>query len=857
MSAFVLPLIDCTPDLGDRVGGKAIGLGSLLRHGHRVPDGFAVTTSAYLATLGPMLDQLADMVGGQPQTVTDRELSAQIRAVVAEQPVPDEVVDAIRQAYLELDPTGQSLVAVRSSATAEDLPDASFAGQQDTYLGIQGPDAIVEHVARCWASLFTPQAIGYRRRFDVPQDGLAMSVVVQVMVDADAAGVMMSLDPMTGQRDTVFISAAHGLGEGVVKGDVESDSIWVDSATLGITRTDLSNQRREHRFNHASRLVEVVAIAPEAGDAPAITAAEASELANIAVRMELAQGCPQDLEWAVGRDANGSRVVFLLQSRPETVWANRSAASVTVPRAMHSVTRPDTTWTTTNVGESVPGIPTPLGWSMWSVAGEHAMRSAFHAIGALSARERKLPDAPEDWLLGIFHGRASLSVSLVCEWAERVPGTDPVMMAEQIFSARPDAYVPRSQRRYYPRVLAKSVLPLFRVKRMVLDDRSDAEAFRAATLAELASATEERTRELLEQALAIHRRCLSTQTLLTMAVCQPVTDQLLRMAASVNLSGEDLMAGYGGHDETAAVTDLWACSRGRLDLDTFLARHGFHAWQEGELSSRSWREDPAPVLNLIESYRRRGDDTDPAIAEGVRMGRRETLEREFLDALPGPRRPAGRLLLHLARAFVPLRGIAKGSFVQSLDVVRAAARRLGTMLADDGRLADREDIFYLTLPEIRESLPASVAEVVAARRAERAGYESVEIPTVFTGEPAATETRPQAGADLIVGTGASPGVVEGRARVVTRPEDAIVEDGEILVARDTDPSWASLMFLSSALVADIGGVMSHTAIVARELSLPCVVNTRDASRTLATGDLIRVNGSLGTVEVLDRVVPTP
>jgi len=854
MSAFVLPLVDCTPELGDRVGGKAIGLGALMRQGHRVPNGFAVTTSAYVAALGPILDRLADMVSGQPEAATDRELSAHIRAVVEDQPVPGAVTEAIRQAYLELDPTGQALVAVRSSATAEDLADASFAGQQDTYLGIQGPEAVVQHVVHCWASLFTPQAIGYRRRLDVPQDGLAMAVVVQTMVEAEAAGVMMSLDPMTGQRDTVFISAAHGLGEGVVKGDVESDSIWVDSTTLGITRTDVSQQRHEHRFDHSTRLVEAVELAHEVGATPAITAAEASELAHIAVQMERAQGCPQDLEWAVARDTSGNRVAFLLQSRPETVWANRSTSSVSASRALHGVTRADTTWTTTNVGESVPGIPTPLGWSMWSVAGEHAMRSAFHAIGALSASERELPDAQEDWLLGIFHGRASLSVSLVCEWTERVPGTDPVTMAEQIFSARPEAYVPRSQRRYYPRVLAKSVLPLFRVKRMVLDDRRDAEAFRAATLAELPSATEDRTRQLLEQALTIHRRCLSTQTLLTMAVCQPVTDQLLRMAASVDLSGEDLMAGYGGHDETAAVTDLWACSRGQLDLDTFLARHGFHAWQEGELSSRSWREDPAPVLSLIESYRRRGDVTDPAIAEAVRMARREELEREFLDALPRLRRPAGRLLLRLARTFVPLRGIAKGSFVQSLDVVRAAARRLGSMLADDGRLADREDIFYLTLPEIREGLPAQVAEVVAARRAERAGYESVEVPTVFTGERAATETRRQAGADLIVGTGASPGVVEGRARVVTRPEDAVVEDGEILVARDTDPSWASLMFLSSALVADIGGVMSHTAIVARELSLPCVVNTRDASRTLTTGDLIRVNGSLGTVEVLDRVV---
>jgi rifampicin phosphotransferase len=212
----------------------------------------------------------------------------------------------------------------------------------------------------------------------------------------------------------------------------------------------------------------------------------------------------------------------------------------------------------------------------------------------------------------------------------------------------------------------------------------------------------------------------------------------------------------------------------------------------------------------------------------------------------------GRLLLRLARTFVPLRGVAKGSFVQVLDVVRAAARRLGEHLAHTGVLADAEDVFYLTLPEIRSGSVAAVSALIATRRAERAAYEGMEIPPVFCGEPTPIVTVPVAMSDTIAGTGASPGVVEGRARVVTRPDQARVEDGEILVARDTDPSWATLMYLSSGLVADIGGVMSHTAIVARELSLPCVVNTGNASKTLKTGDLIRINGTAGSIEVLKR-----
>jgi pyruvate,water dikinase len=849
MPGYVVDLTACSSDGAADVGGKAAGLGALLAAGMPVPAGFAVTTSAYRESVAAISRELA-AIAATP-AIGDAETSAQLRACFDELPLPEHVAAQVRQAYLALDPSGRALVAVRSSATAEDLAEASFAGQQDTYLGVRGAESVLEHVARCWGSLFTPQAIGYRRQFDVPVDGLAMAVVVQSMVDAEAAGVMMSLDPVTGDRSTVFISAAHGLGEGVVVGDIESDSIWVDKRGPTVTRVESAHQQEAYRYD-ADGVVRRQPLAAELGNKPALLPQEAVELARIAIRMERQQGCPQDLEWAIDLDDTGTRRIRLLQSRPETVWANRSTRP-----ALHGPTRRDTTWTTTNVGESVPGIPTPLGWSMWSLAGEIAMRSAFHAIGALSRREVDIPVDPRDRLLGIFLGRASLSVSLLCDWAERVPGTDPVTMSEQIFSARPQGYVPRSKWRYYPRVALKAGAPLFRVKRMVLGDRADAEAFRAKALRALTDSDEDTTRGLLEDALAIHRRCLSTQTLLTMAVCQPITDALLRIAATVGFSGEELMAGYGGHDETVAVTDMWACSRGKLNVDTFLARHGFHGWQEGELSACSWREDPTPVLSLIESYKERDDAADPAIAERQRMVAREKLEAEFLAALPRTRNSLARLLLRLARSYVPLRGIAKGSFVQSLDVVRAAARRLGTLLHDRGELADQEDIFYLTLPELRAQLPADVNHLVAVRKRERAGYASLELPTVWSGEAVPIESAPDAGDNVIVGSGASPGVVEGRARVVTWPDDAHIAEGEILVAHNTDPSWASLMFLSSGLVADIGGVMSHTAIVARELSLPCVVNTKSASKTLRSGDLIRVNGARGTVEILERAISAP
>jgi pyruvate,water dikinase len=308
-------------------------------------------------------------------------------------------------------------------------------------------------------------------------------------------------------------------------------------------------------------------------------------------------------------------------------------------------------------------------------------------------------------------------------------------------------------------------------------------------------------------------------------------------------------------------------SRGRLDRAAFLDRHGYHGPGEGEISGRVWREDAAPVEALLAGYRATGDDADPAGAEAGRVAERRRAEAALLAALPATRRGGARLVLRLAGTYLPLRGVGKVAFLQSLDVARAAARRMGTLLAADGILADPEDVFFLTLVELTGHLPADPAAVVAERRARHAHYGTLRIPGMFRGAPEAEaaaekpEQEAAAGPAPLTGTGrgasltgagASPGVVEGRVVVVTEPATADVEPGDILVARTTDPSWASIMFLCKALVVDIGGLLSHAAVVARELGIPCVMGTQCGTRALRTGDLCRVDGSAGTVEVLER-----
>ena len=330
---YTLFFKEAKPEDYPKLGGKGASLASMSLAQFPVPIGFSITTDAYqelLDSSGFKTEILARIKGISFENKTDLDkISSEIRDLVLKMDMPKPVLKSIKTAYKKLcdiTNTHNDLpVAVRSSANAEDLPDASFAGQQDTYLWVVGENAVIEHVKKCWASLFTARAINYRHDHKIAEDGVLMSVVVQKMVNAKTAGVAMTLNPLNGDRSKIVIDAAWGLGEAVVSGEVTPDNFLVDKVMLSVIKANIQNKHIEHVPDKATKTVVVKEITGERATQPSLTETELKDLCEMAKIVEKHYGCPQDIEWAIDFDLPEGQNLTLLQSRPETVWSQKKA----------------------------------------------------------------------------------------------------------------------------------------------------------------------------------------------------------------------------------------------------------------------------------------------------------------------------------------------------------------------------------------------------------------------------------------------------------------------------------------------------------------------------------------------------
>lgn len=505
-----------------------------------------------------------------------------------------------------------------------------------------------------------------------------------------------------------------------------------------------------------------------------------------------------------------------------------------------------------NVGEAAfPGIPTPLSWSWAWWPTEYGVRGCFASLGALARRQARPPVAIADRALVIQQGHVSLNLNLFRAMADAMPGTSGNDLERSLFGSVPENMHSAANVRRYPIVAVRmpvAALQSYRAMR----------AFVAPThkwwtqTTQLSDIDVGAARELMVEAQRRYSIIARPHTTVGM-VAQGLFGQLRSLCEHAGIGDVAGVLAPGGAEEAGWLTQLFDVAHGHGTLDAFVREHGYHGPLEGELSSPSWRMQPGPLEKLCGIYQTTDRESPHEIFER-RNRERIAAERNLSAAIPRWQRPAARALLSLTRAFMPLRESGRATFLRAYDVARLAASVVGAELARTGAIESPRDVFYLTFDEVTRPVPPPDArEKIAARKELRARYERVQLPNLWEGDllPADVVQERVATAGGVTGQGVSSGVAVGTVRVIVHPDnDADFEPGDILVCRATDPSWAPLFYLASAVVIDIGGEMSHGAIVARELGLPAVVNTGDGTLRLPSGSRVRVDGSAGLVTLL-------
>ncbi|MFK0131382.1 rifamycin-inactivating phosphotransferase [Streptomyces rubiginosohelvolus] len=887
----VLGLGEVGEDQAGLVGGKGAHLGELSRlDGVRVPDGFCVTTNAFRRVVerAPEVDALLDrLAGADPddrQAV--RALSAELRRAVEEAVIPDDLAAGITGAVARL---GEGAAyAVRSSATAEDLPTASFAGQQDTYLNVVGPAEVLRHVSRCWASLFTERAVIYRRRNGIDDRTVRMAVVVQRMVLPDASGVLFTADPVTGHRRTATVDAGFGLGEALVSGLVNPDVFTVRDGEV-VARTIAVKQRAVHALPGGG--TREVTVAPEQRERPALTDAQAVELVRLGRRIEAHFGCPQDIEWCLTDD--GFRIV---QSRPIT-----TLFPVPVPDPVPEAVERRTPSVYVSVGhqQMMTDAMKPLGWSMWQRTamvpmheaggrlfvdvtprlaspasraalldvtgkGDPLVRDALETV--LERDEFELPVPDTDHAGDADHAGAAGQAGLVGPPAGGAPEAsvteaDPAIVAELVERSETSlAALERDIRTKSGPELFDFLAEAFEEHKRVLSDPLSIRAIMAGM--EATWWLNEKLGEWLGEKNAADALTLSAPGNITSEMGLDLLDvaDAIRPHPEVVAFLTDVQDDAHGDGFLDGLVKLPGGSAAREAIDTYLRRYGMRCVAEIDIARPRWSERPATLVPLIlDNIRNFG----PGAAERrFEQGRLRALRTEQdvlarLRALPDGERKAEatKRMIDQVRAFAGYREYPKYGIVCRYFLYKQALLEEAGRLVRDGVLDEREDVFHLTFQELEDVVRSRRADprLIARRKEAFRSYEALTPPRVLTSDGEAVNgayRRDDVPAGALAGLAVSTGSVEGRARVILDLADAELAEGDILVTRFTDPSWSPLFLGVAGLVTEVGGLMTHGAVIAREYGLPAVVGVDQATRLIRDGQRIRVHGTDGYVEIL-------
>lgn len=870
-SSYILPL-DSADATVENTGGKGASLSRLARAGLPVPPGFDITTDAYrrFVEQNKLQDALlAALKDAQPDNPASLEqASSRIIDLFMQGTIPDDVAQQIRDAYAHLG-NGDTVVAVRSSATAEDLPDMSFAGQQETYLNIQGAEAILDAVKRCWASLWTARAIGYRARNGIDPQQVSLAVVVQELVPADAAGILFTANPVSGARDQVMINAAWGLGEAIVGGNVTPDTIVATKANGAIARQEIADKAvMTTRVQGGTREEEVP---EERRRQPVLTAAQVAELARTGTQIEQLYDKPVDIEWAL---RNGQ--FYIVQARPITTLDKTGAAA---PEVEIDWNLPPNSgqFYRASVVELLPAPVSPLfatlGFSAWNAAYERlfgafwtpALISAFHLVtindyayytfkptrlqgarlllsvpGLMVGLAQIFKNAAKRWEQKARPGYAKVVQDVEAHNLSKVSARRLMVMAQTLVAAAARHYV----------IIQSGILPAAYNTETFFAQFYDRVVRRPGDPPALTFLLGYDSTPML-----------ADKSLYDLAMWARTKPQLLEYLQTT--PGTPIAAGLQQDTPVEAAGPAWSEFKQRFA--DHLRQYG-HMIYDLDFAQPVPAGDPAPLLETLKYYLS-GTAPNPHDRQAKAVLAGEQATRMIEARLKGPRLAIFKQLLRGAQRFAPLRENALADVGLGWPAIRRIFHELGTRLVKAGAMASPDDIYMLRMNEL-ESAVANLdagkpVENMQARIDERRRTierESKVTPPValpekegfkfagidFSGVSPA-QVRRETG-DTIKGQGTSPGTITGTARVIHGPDEFNqMQPGDILVAKITTPAWTPLFALASGVVTDVGGALSHGSIVAREYHIPAVLGTGFATERIQSGQRITVDGDNGTV----------
>src|SRR5215218_4128002 len=865
MGCYVLGFQEIEGTRVEVVGGKGAHLGELSRiEGLRVPAGFCVTKDAFQRIMGQApsiddrLDRLSRLKPDDQEAI--RALSLGVRRTIEGITIPDDLAAAIIRPLARLGE--QAAYAVRSSATAEDLPAVSFAGQQDTYLNVVGPAAILQHVSRCWASLFTERAVTYRMRNGFDHRKVHMAVVVQRMVFPQASGILFTADPVTGNRKVASVEACFGLGEALVSGLVNADVYKVRDGEV-VDKAIAAKQFAIHASPAGG--TQEQAIEPERQDEPALTDTQVVRLAQQARRIEAHFGRPQDIEWCLIDDD-----FQIVQSRPITTL-------FPIPEAGD-----DENHVYVSVGhqQMMTDPMKPLGISLWQLTAGRPMYEAGGRLFVDVTRGLASP-ASRAGLLEVLDKSEPLigdALQTILDRRDFIPTlsddgpgaapagvppapieTDPAIVAWLIGRSQTSiAALKRDIRAKSGSALLDFVLADIRELKRLLSDPQSHQVIMAGM---------EATWWLNDRLQAWLGEKNAADTL-TQSVPNNVTSEMglaLLDAADVIRPHPDVVAFLRHVEDEGFLDKLPELEGGREARDAiraWLDEYGMRCVGEIDITRPRWSERPTKLVPLILGN---VENFEPGAGERrFEQGRQEARKKEQellqrLRELPDGERKAeeAKRMIDRVRTFIGYREYPKYGMVSRYFVYKQALLEEAERLVQAHVLREKEDIFYLRFEELQDVVRTNQVDdqLIRQRKDAFRSYQALTPPRVLTSDGEAVAgayRRDDLPAGALVGLPVSAGTIEGRARVILDMAEADLEAGDILVTAYTDPSWTPLFVAIKGLVTEVGGLMTHGAVIAREYGLPAVVGVEQATRLIQYGQRIRVHGTDGYVEILPQ-----